>query len=61
MARRIDSHASEVPGLAELVDRGVVTPPTLRLSDVLVEHPPLRLDDTQATSRALDEQRSERA
>ena len=61
MARRIDSHASEAPGLAELVDHGAVTPPISRLPDVLAEHPPLNLDDAQATSRALDEQRSERA
>jgi hypothetical protein len=61
MARRADSPATEVPGLAELVDRGIVVPATRRLSDVLAEHPPVKLDDAQATGRALDEQRSDRA
>jgi hypothetical protein len=61
MARRADSPATEVPGLAELVDRGIVVPATRRLSVVLAEHPPVKLDDAQATARALDEQRSDRA
>jgi hypothetical protein len=61
MARRTDSHVTEVPGLADLVDRGVVVAPTRRLSVVLAERPPVKLDDAQASSRALDEQRSERA
>lgn len=59
--RRADSHVNDVPGLSELVDRGVVTPAARSLSDVLAEHPPLKLDDAQPTARALDEQRSERA
>jgi hypothetical protein len=61
MARRTESSVTEVPGLAELVERGVVLPASRRLADVLAAHPPVRLDDPQATARALDEQRSERA
>jgi hypothetical protein len=61
MARRADSHDPEVPGLAELVDRGIVVPATRRLSDVLAEHPPVTLGDEQAVVGALDEQRVERA
>jgi hypothetical protein len=61
MARRIESSVTEVPGLAELVERGVVLPASRRLVDVLAAHPPVRLDDPQATARALDEQRSDRA
>jgi hypothetical protein len=60
MARRAHSDATEVPGVAELVARGVLVPATQRLSDVLAEHPPVKLDDAQAAARALDEQRSER-
>ncbi len=61
MARRIDSSVTEVPGLAELVERGVVQPASRRLVDVLAAHPPVKLDDPHATARALDEQRSDRA
>ena len=61
MARRIESSLTEVPGLAELVERGVVLSASRRLADVLAAHPPVRLDDPQATARALDEQRSDRA
>ncbi len=61
MARRTESSVTEVPGLAELVERGVVLPASRRLADVLAAHPPVRLDDPQATARALDEQRSDRA
>ena len=34
--------------MAELVDHGVVTPPISRLSDVLTEHPPLKLRSLDA-------------
>jgi hypothetical protein len=61
MARRVESPLTEVPGLAELVERGVVLPASRRLADVLAAHPPVRLDDPQATARALDEQRADRA
>jgi hypothetical protein len=60
MARRAKSSA-DVPGLTELVDRGVLLPATRRLSEVLAAHAPVKLADSQAGSRALDEQRSERA
>lgn len=61
MARRADNHTTDVPGMAELVDRGVIVPATRRLSDVLAEHPPVKLNDAQAATRALEEQRSDRA
>lgn len=63
MARRVDSRnaAGQLPGLTELVDRGVLVPAGRRLSEVLAAHPPVKLADAQATSRALDEQRRERA
>lgn len=63
MARPAKSHGSsaDLPGLTELVDRGVLLPATRRLSEVLAAHAPVKLSDPQAGSRALDEQRSERA
>jgi hypothetical protein len=63
MTRRVDSRstAGQLPGLTELVDRGVLVPARRQLSDVLAAHPPVKLEDAQATSRALDEQRRERA
>jgi hypothetical protein len=44
-----------------LVDNGVLLPATRRLSEVLAAHTPMKLADPKAGSRALDEQRSERA
>jgi hypothetical protein len=63
MAGRAKSQGSsaDVPGLAELVDRGVVVPAARRLSEVLAAHVPVKLADPRAGVRALDEQRGERA
>jgi hypothetical protein len=63
MARRAKAHggSADVPGLTELVDRGIILPATRRLSEVLAAHTPVKLSDPKAGSRALDEQRSERA
>jgi hypothetical protein len=63
MANRAKSHGSsaDVPGLTELIDRGVVVPASRRLSEVLAAHAPVKVSDPQAGARALDEQRSERA
>jgi hypothetical protein len=63
MARSTTSQGSsaDVPGLTELVDRGVVVPATRRLSEVLAAHAAVKAADPRAGARALDEQRSERA
>jgi hypothetical protein len=56
----VGNEATEVPGLAELIDRGIVVPATRRGSDVLVEHPPVKRGDEQALVGGMEEQRIER-
>jgi hypothetical protein len=54
-SRENDRGSTDVPGLAELVDLGVLLPATRRLSEVLAVHGPVKLPDSQAGSRVLDE------
>jgi hypothetical protein len=63
MARHAKSRgrSTDVPGMSELVDRGVLVPATRRLSEVLAAHAPIKPSVPNAGSRALDDQRSERA
>ena len=62
MAAPRENHqgSTDVPGLDELVDQGVLLPATRRLSEVLAVHGPVKLSDSQAGSRVLNEQRIER-
>jgi hypothetical protein len=51
----------DVPGLQDLVEAGVLIPASRRMSEVLDSHPPPKIEDEQATTSAVDEQRAERA
>jgi hypothetical protein len=56
-----DGGRGVVPGLQDLVEAGVLIPATRRLTEVLADRPPLKIENAPATISAVDEQRAERA
>ena len=56
-----DDGRGAVPGLQEVVEAGVLVPAIRRMSEVLDSYPPLKIEDEQATTLAVDEQRADLA